>query len=159
MTIAGRRVPHAAATREKPDIIVVEGEAVQHAGVVAPEDLPAITALPFPIADRGYGRPVPHPRAAKAFHFGDGHTGNAESGPRGAHILEPKRFDKGGVTAAQRHKFGNVDFEGRTKRFVSLFQVGREHIFDPFHECADSARQVAPMRYYQGHVERLVPKI
>ena len=28
----------------------------------------------------------------------------------------------------------------------------REHIFDPFHECADSARQVAPMRYYQGDV-------
>jgi hypothetical protein len=37
------------------------------------------------------------------------------------------------------------------KRFVSLFQVGREHIFDPFHECADSARQIAPMRYDEGH--------
>ena len=53
----------------------------------------------------------------------------------------------------------NVDFEGRTKRFVSLFQIGREHIFDPFHECADSARQVAPMRYDQGDDERLVLKI
>ena len=40
-----------------------------------------------------------------------------------------------------------------------VFQVGREHIFDPFHECADPARQVAPMRYYQGDVERPVPKI
>ena len=37
------------------------------------------------------------------------------------------------------------------KRLVSLFQVGREHIFDPFHECADSARQIAPMRYDEGH--------
>jgi hypothetical protein len=53
----------------------------------------------------------------------------------------------------------NVDFEGRTKRFVSLFQVGREHLFDPFHECANSARQVAPMRYDQGDVERLMLKI
>ena len=33
----------------------------------------------------------------------------------------------------------NVDFEGRTKMFVSLFQIRRQHIFDPFHECADSA--------------------
>ena len=48
---------------------------------------------------------------------------------------------------------------GRTKRFVSLFQVGREHIFDPFHEGADSTREVAPMRYYQGDVERFVLKI
>jgi hypothetical protein len=29
--------------------------------------------------------------------------------------------------------------------FVSLFQIRRQHIFDPFHECADSARQIAPM--------------
>jgi hypothetical protein len=42
---------------------------------------------------------------------------------------------------------------------VSLFQVGREHIFDPFHECADSARQVAPMRYYQGHGEGPATKV
>ena len=49
---------------------------------------------------------------------------------------------------------GETAFEGRTKWFVSLFQVGREHIFDPFHECADSARQVAPMRYYEGHGKR-----
>jgi hypothetical protein len=26
--------------------------------------------------------------------------------------------------------------------FVSLFQIRRQHIFDPFHECADSARQI-----------------
>ena len=54
---------------------------------------------------------------------------------------------------------GTFKSAGRTKRFVSLFQVGREHIFDPFHEGADSARQVAPMRYYQGDVERLMLKI
>jgi hypothetical protein len=53
----------------------------------------------------------------------------------------------------------NVDFVGRTKRFVSLFYIGREYIFDPFHECADTARQVAPMRYYQGYGERPVMKI
>jgi hypothetical protein len=41
----------------------------------------------------------------------------------------------------------NVDFEGRTKVFVSLFQIRRQHIFDPFHECTDSARQIAPMCY------------
>jgi hypothetical protein len=29
--------------------------------------------------------------------------------------------------------------------FVSLFQIRRQHIFDPFHERADSARQIAPM--------------
>ena len=33
------------------------------------------------------------PGRPKPFHFGDGHTGNAESGPRGAHFLEPERFD------------------------------------------------------------------
>jgi hypothetical protein len=53
----------------------------------------------------------------------------------------------------------NVDFEGRTKRFVSLFQIGREHIFDPFHECADSARQIASMCYDKGHGERPATKI
>jgi hypothetical protein len=40
-------------------------------------------------------------------------------------------------------------------RLVSLFQIGREHAFDPFHECADSARQVATVRYNQGDIERL----
>jgi hypothetical protein len=29
--------------------------------------------------------------------------------------------------------------------FVSLFQIRRQHIFDPFHECADLARQIAPI--------------
>ena len=43
--------------------------------------------------------------------------------------------------------------------FVSLFEVGREHIFDPFHECADSARQIAPMCYDEGHGERPATKI
>ena len=43
--------------------------------------------------------------------------------------------------------------------FVSLFQIGREHIFDPFHECADSARQIAPMGYDEGDGERPATKI
>ena len=53
----------------------------------------------------------------------------------------------------------NVDFGGRTKMFVSLFQIWRQHIFDPFHECADSARQIAPMCYDEGHGERPATKI
>ena len=53
----------------------------------------------------------------------------------------------------------NDDFEGRTKMFVSLFQIRRQHIFDPFHECADSARQIAPMCYDEGHGERPATKI
>ena len=56
-------------------------------------------------------------------------------------------------------KLQNVDFEGRTKMFVSLFQIRRQHIFDPFHECADSARQIAPMCYDEGHGERPATKI
>jgi len=50
-------------------------------------------------------------------------------------------------------------FEGRTKMFVSLFQMRRQHLFDPFHECADSARQIAPMRHDEGHGERPATKI
>ncbi len=51
-----------------------------------------------------------------------------------------------------------VDFR-TADGFVSLFQIGRENVFDPFHEGADSARQVTPMRDYQGDDERLVLKI
>ena len=43
--------------------------------------------------------------------------------------------------------------------FVSLFQRRRQHIFDPFHEGADSARQITPMRYDEGHVKRPATKI
>ena len=43
--------------------------------------------------------------------------------------------------------------------FVSLFQMRRQHIFDPFHECADSARQIAPMGYDEGHRDRPTTKI
>src|SRR5271154_6329070 len=42
---------------------------------------------------------------------------------------------------------------------VSLFQIRRQHIFDPFHECADSARQIAPMCYDEGDGERPATKI
>jgi hypothetical protein len=38
--------------------------------------------------------------------------------------------------------------------FASLFQIRLQHAFDPFHECADSARQIAPMCYDEGHSER-----
>ena len=43
--------------------------------------------------------------------------------------------------------------------FVSLFQIRRQHIFDPFHEYADSARQIAPMGDDEGHGERPATKI
>ena len=43
--------------------------------------------------------------------------------------------------------------------FVSLFQIRRQHTFDPLHECADSARQIAPMCDDEGHGERPATKI
>ena len=42
--------------------------------------------------------------------------------------------------------------------FVSLFQIRRQHIFDPFYECADSARQIAPICCNEGHGERPATK-
>ena len=48
---------------------------------------------------------------------------------------------------------------GRTKMFISLLQIRRQHTFDPFHERADSARQIAPMCYDEGHGERPATKI
>ncbi len=36
----------------------------------------------------------------------------------------------------------------------SSFQIRRQHILDPFHECADPARQIAPMCHDEGHWER-----
>ena len=46
-----------------------------------------------------------------------------------------------------------------TDRFVSLFQIRAQHVFDPFHECADPARQIVPMGYDEGHGERPATKI
>lgn len=43
--------------------------------------------------------------------------------------------------------------------FVSLFQIRRQHIFDPFHECADPAGQIAPMCYDERHGECPATKI
>lgn len=43
--------------------------------------------------------------------------------------------------------------------FISLFQIRRQHLSHPFHECADSARQIAPMCYDKGHRERPATKI
>ena len=48
---------------------------------------------------------------------------------------------------------------GTAAGLVSLFQIRREHIFDPFHECADSARQITPMCYDEGYGERPATKI
>ena len=42
---------------------------------------------------------------------------------------------------------------------VSLFQVRRQHVFDPLHECADLSRQIAPMGDDERHVERPATKI
>jgi hypothetical protein len=52
-----------------------------------------------------------------------------------------------------------VDFGVRRKMFVSLFQIRRQNIFDPFHECTDSARQIAPMCYDKGNGERPATKV
>ena len=43
--------------------------------------------------------------------------------------------------------------------FVALFQMRLQHLFDPFHECADSARQIAAMCHDEGHGERPAMKI
>jgi hypothetical protein len=43
--------------------------------------------------------------------------------------------------------------------FVSLFQIRRQHTFDPFHERADSARQIASMCYDEGYGERPATEI
>src|SRR5579859_3792365 len=45
------------------------------------------------------------------------------------------------------------------RMFVSLFQIRRQHLFDPFHECADSARQIAPMCYDEGYGKRSAANI
>lgn len=52
-------------------------------------------------------------------------------------------------------------FAGRVSRPESghLFQIRRQHIFDPFHEYADSARQIAPMCYDEGYGDRPATKI
>ncbi|SDP37608.1 hypothetical protein SAMN05443582_104377 [Phyllobacterium sp. OV277] len=52
-------------------------------------------------------------------------------------------------------------FPGKVSRPESghLFEIRCQHTFDPFHECADSARQITSMRYDEGHGERQAPKI
>lgn len=34
-----------------------------------------------------------------------------------------------------------------------LYEMGRQHLLDPFHECADAARQVVPMGHHEVHIE------
>ena len=42
---------------------------------------------------------------------------------------------------------GQCRFRVPDEGVVSLFQIRRQHFFDPFHECTDSARQIASMCY------------
>ena len=66
------------------------------------------------------------------------------------------------LTLAQQHaEAAKLAFDAarRTKMFVALFQIRRQHIFDPFHECTDSARQIAPMGYDEGRGDRPATKI
>ena len=42
--------------------------------------------------------------------------------------------------------------------FESLFQIRRQHSFNPFHECADTVRQIAPMCYDKGYGDRPATK-
>lgn len=41
----------------------------------------------------------------------------------------------------------------------ALFQMRRQHLCDPFHEGADAARQIAPMRHDESHGERPATKV
>ena len=65
-----------------------------------------------------------------------------------------------GRTMASRRPGGGTSASERAPSsscwslFVSLFQIRRQHIFDPFHECADPARQSAPMCYGEEHGAR-----
>ena len=56
-------------------------------------------------------------------------------------------------------QFGSIFGQPLDARFAWLFQIGREHICDPFHEGADPARQIAPMRNDEGHGERPATKL
>jgi hypothetical protein len=44
------------------------------------------------------------------------------------------------IEVCEASRVASVDFEGPTKMFILLFQIRRQHTFDPFHEGADSAR-------------------
>ena len=48
---------------------------------------------------------------------------------------------------------------GSDEDVVSLFQMRLQYIFEPIHECADAARQIAPMCDDEGDGERPAPKI
>ncbi len=41
----------------------------------------------------------------------------------------------------------------------SLFHIRRQDLFDPFHECAHSARQITPVCYDERHGNRPASKI
>jgi hypothetical protein len=74
----------------------------------------------------------------------------------GAVSYEIVRLEQIGGVAPQ-----STPFLGKANRPESdrLFQIRRQHIFDPFHERANSARQIAPMRYDQRHNDRPAAKI
>ena len=61
---------------------------------------------------------------------------------------------------SRRLPFATLNLISRASRgLVWLFQIWRQHVFDPFHECTYPARQIAPMCYDQGHGNRPATKI
>lgn len=70
-----------------------------------------------------------------------------------------KQREKRRLTAAKT--FGEITEKwlAGARMSASLFDIRRQHIFDPFHECAHSARQIATMCYDERRGERLATKI
>ena len=65
-----------------------------------------------------------------------------------------RRADEADCCLARIRWAGERTLNLPSRRFRSLLEVGREHIFDPFHECADPARQIAPMGYDERRGDR-----
>lgn len=61
-----------------------------------------------------------------------------------------------GVAASEQSILGH---SRSTFNHHPSFQIRRQHNFDPFHECADSARQITPMCYDEGHGERPATRV
>ena len=68
----------------------------------------------------------------------------------------------------RRDRLGSAGWPPHIRIFISragrrcspsLFQIRRQHIFDPFHEDTDTARQIAPMCHDERHGERPAAKI
>lgn len=61
-----------------------------------------------------------------------------------------------GVAASEQSILGH---SRSTFNHHPSFQIRRQHNFDPFHECADSARQITPMCYDEGHGKRPATRV